>query len=367
MTAPASVEVEELRVVRGDRVAVEAGALEVLPGEVLALVGPNGAGKSSLLSAMALLLRPAAGQVLHRGARVDHLRGRALLEARRRLGCVFQEPLLLDRSVGWNVELGLGLRGAPAAERRRAAGRAMALLGIEGLADRRASALSGGEARRAAIARALAVSPDVLFLDEPFSSLDEPTRRALVSDASELLRGDGRSTVLVTHDRREALALADRAALLLGGRLVQVGQVAGVMGRPATEEAAVFLGFDNLFAGELVETSADGRVRVRLGGGVEVEATGLGPGAPPRSVVLRARPEDLALAAPGSSAALDSPGIAGAVARVVPEGFACRLTVEAEPAVVVVAAAKGLEAAGLGRGSPVTVALPPPEALLAYW
>jgi tungstate transport system ATP-binding protein len=217
----------EVRVRRGGRVVLEVPALDVWPHEVLGIVGPNGAGKSTLLQVMALLLAPDAGEVRFRGAVVDARRNP--VPVRRRLAVVFQEPLLFDTTVFENVASGLRLRGVARDVLRARVTTWLARLGIAQLAERPARTLSLGEARRASLARALVLEPELLLLDEPFSALDYPTRQALMSELPGLLAAARTTAVLVTHDPVEAQALATRAVALQAGRLVAAGAVDTVL------------------------------------------------------------------------------------------------------------------------------------------
>ncbi len=232
-----------LTVRRGRAEVLRGVDLELRRGEVTAILGPNGAGKSTLLAALAGLLPLAAGD----------------LECRGRLASAGQTAALARRSVRANVELALAWWGVPRGERRERATRALAALGAEDLAGRRATALSGGEARRVHLARVLAVEPDVMLLDEPFAGLDPSVRSELLYAVVDLLRDPGRATCLVVHDRAEAWALADRVVVLLDGRVVASGAPAEVLERPPTPEAARFLGFD----GELAD--AGGTLMLRPG------------------------------------------------------------------------------------------------------
>ncbi|MBW2276401.1 MAG: ABC transporter ATP-binding protein [Deltaproteobacteria bacterium] len=242
MSGEARVEARKVEVVRGGRAILDLDRLEVLPSEILAVVGPNGAGKSTLIQVLALLLRPDKGEVRITGEIVRPGREHAF---RYRLACVFQSPLLLDRTLRGNVELGLELRGVDPAERRRRLDRWLPLLGLDGLEERRVRTLSGGEAQRVNLARALVLAPEVLFLDEPLGGLDAPTRHSLMDELGPLVRDGAGAGLLVTHDRRVALALGDRVAVMLDGRVRQIGPPEDVFMRPVDLDVAHFVGVEN--------------------------------------------------------------------------------------------------------------------------
>jgi tungstate transport system ATP-binding protein len=227
-----------LQVRRGKSPVLEIPHLAVRAGETLAVLGRNGAGKSTLLQVLGLLVRPQAGELLYRGRPVA---ARERLQLRRRMALVFQAPLLLATSVERNVGLGLRLRRLPRAEVERRTRVWLTRLGIAQLARSDAGRLSGGEAQRASLARALALEPELLLLDEPFSALDAPTRAELIESLQRLIAAEGITTVLVTHDVREAVALADRIAVLDRGRLLQVGTAAEVLVAPAGPEVEALI------------------------------------------------------------------------------------------------------------------------------
>jgi tungstate transport system ATP-binding protein len=234
----ALIGIRGLAVQRNQRDALTIESLEIARGETLAVVGPNGAGKTTLLLALARLIQPSRGQILFDGRQLHEWDA---LEYRRRLSFVFQDPLLLDLSVEQNVGLGLRFRGLAREEIRRRAGRWLEQLGIEHLASRRASRLSGGEAQRVALARAFVLEPELLLLDEPFASLDPQTRARLMDDLSALLSGDRRTAIFVTHNLNEAARLGQRVAVIVDGRLRQVGPARQIKARPADEAVAAFL------------------------------------------------------------------------------------------------------------------------------
>jgi tungstate transport system ATP-binding protein len=209
-------------------------------GETVGVYGPNGAGKSTLLQALAGLLPLASGSLAFQSRTL----GRDLdpLSYHRRIGAVFQEPLLLHGSVAHNVGLGLALRGMARAEREPRVRAALEQFKIAHLADRNVARLSGGEAQRASLARALVLEPELLFLDEPFSALDQPTRRHLVKELGAILRTRRMATLFVTHDFAEAMALCDRCVLLDAGRVLQVDAPTRLLEHPCTDRVAEIVG-----------------------------------------------------------------------------------------------------------------------------
>jgi len=261
--------------------------IEIGPGEVVVLIGPNGAGKSTVLGALAGLL-PVTRGALDRDGRV---------------AAALQAPALARRSARANVEGALAWWGVPRRERRERALAALQAIGARALADRPAGALSGGEARRVHLARALALEADALLLDEPFAGLDAPTRAELLYDAASALRDTRRATLVVVHDRVEAWALADRVVVMLDGRIAADGPPAAVFGDPPTPEVAAFVGF----AGRLKEPG--GALRM-----LRPQDVALDENAPLRARVTRLVPvEDgirveLALAAGRLVATTPAPG-----------------------------------------------------------
>jgi ABC-type multidrug transport system ATPase subunit len=219
---------EHVTVRRGKRDVVRDVSVELRRGELVALLGPNGAGKSTLLDALGGALAPAAGEIERHG----------------RVAIALQAPDLARRSVLANVTLALAWWGVPRPERAARAREALAAIGAAHLARRPADTLSGGERRRVHLARALAVAPDILLLDEPFAGLDAETRANLLEDAVSALRSDRRATLVVVHDRAEAWALADRLLILIDGQLVAAGTPRDLLAKPPSLTVARFLGFD---------------------------------------------------------------------------------------------------------------------------
>lgn len=224
------IAVTNLRVQRDRRLVLEVPQIAVEQGEVLAVVGANGSGKSTLLQALALLI-PAEMTYRFEGQAVDQKRHS--LAIRRQTAVVFQRPLLTAGSVYENVALGLRLRHVPKGEIRQRVMHALEMFKVTDLAERPSHRLSGGEAQRVSLARALVLQPRVLFLDEPFSALDVLTRSALLQDLRRVLRSGGITTLFVTHDFTEILPLADRMAVLKDGRVIQTDRPSTIFRQPA--------------------------------------------------------------------------------------------------------------------------------------
>ncbi len=232
------IEIKDLQIQRDKQIALEIPGLSIQRGETLAVVGPNGAGKSTFLLALAHLLKPARGQILYEGKSLSQWND---LEYRRKISFVFQSPLLMDMSVEQNVALGLKFRGVTKEESRERVGKRMRELGIASLSKRRASQLSGGEAQRVSLARAFVLEPELLLLDEPFAALDPPTRAQLIEDLSLLLKEEYRTAIFVTHNLNEAAKLSHRIAVIVGGKLRQVGRAQQIKAHPADEAVKAFL------------------------------------------------------------------------------------------------------------------------------
>jgi tungstate transport system ATP-binding protein len=205
--------------------------------EKVAVVGPNGAGKSSLLLGLACLLRRETGTISFRGEPVMEHGETAY---RRKIAMVFQEPLLFDTTVLDNVAEGLRIRGKGRGEARDIARDSLELFKIGHLTGRSAHKLSGGEAQRVSLARAFAVRPELLLMDEPFSSLDLPTRIVLAEDLGRILHESGTAAIIATHDRIEAFHIVDRLVVMDRGAVVQQGSPKDVLEQPVNAFVAAF-------------------------------------------------------------------------------------------------------------------------------
>ncbi|WP_051688154.1 ABC transporter ATP-binding protein [Desulfofalx alkaliphila] len=219
--------VKNIKMIKGKRLILNVPALDIMEGEVLSLMGHNGAGKSTLLQVMALLQRPTEGQVFFCRQAVPRSN---TLYVRRQMASVLQDPLLLDTTVFKNVAVGLQIRKVPKSEINRKVMPWLKRLGIDHLANNSIRNLSGGEAQRVSLARALVLEPRVLFLDEPFSALDTPTRKAILSDLKEILQEKNITAVFITHDYREIPQLAQRVVELKEGHVIRMGRPDDILG-----------------------------------------------------------------------------------------------------------------------------------------
>lgn len=260
--------------------------LTVARGEFLSVLGPSGCGKTTLLNTLAGFVRPDSGTIRLAGADLTevppHLRG---------LGLVFQNYALFPHlSVADNVAYGLKARRIPKAERAQRVEEALRLVDLAGYADRRPRQLSGGQQQRVAVARALAIRPELVLLDEPLSNLDAKLRREMRVELRALQQRLGITMVFVTHDQEEALSLSDRIAVMNAGRVEQVGTPETVYQAPATRFVAEFLGAANILDGR----ASDGMLTV---GAVRIPWHGDRGGA----VTVAVRPERVRLGAAAGS------------------------------------------------------------------
>lgn len=229
--------VEGLKIMRGGVQVVDLPTFTVSAEEKVAVIGPNGAGKSSFLLGLACLVGRAGGRISFRGTEVAP---RDETAYRRRIAMVFQEPLLFDTTVLDNVAEGLRIRGKRRSEARNLGMESLELFKVSHLAGRSAHKLSGGEAQRVSLARAFAVRPELILMDEPFSSLDLPTRIVLAEDLGRILHESGTAAIIATHDRIEALRVVDRLVVMDKGTIVQEGRPADVIENPVNSFVAAF-------------------------------------------------------------------------------------------------------------------------------
>ncbi|WP_207592712.1 ATP-binding cassette domain-containing protein [Halomontanus rarus] len=277
------VTLESITKAYGDDTAVDDLDLTIRDGEILGIVGPSGCGKTTTLRTIAGFETPTAGRVLFDGRDVTHVP-----PERRNVGLVFQSYALFDTmTVRENVAFGLEMRDVPADERRRRADELLELLDIAEFADRRPRTLSGGQQQRVGLARALAIEPHVLLLDEPMTGLDAKLKTRLRTEIGALLADLEVTALYVTHDQEEAMAMCDRIAVLNDGHLEQLGTPADVYRRPDNAFVANFVGTSNVLEG----TITDGRLDL---GFTELDGSFDASG----DVRVAVRPENVAIGGP---------------------------------------------------------------------
>ncbi len=264
----------------GDQIAIDSLTLGVERGTVLALLGPSGSGKTTTLRLLAGFERPDSGEILVDGRDVTKMS-----PAQRRFGMVFQHYALFPHlTVGENIAFGLSERSAEQQKQRVAA--VLAMVDLEGFAQREVTALSGGQQQRVAVARALAPEPRVLLLDEPLSNLDPGLRERTRRELRQALSQTHVTTVFVTHEQEEAFALGDRVAVINNGALEQVGTARELYEHPETRFVATFVGRASVLSGTLVSSD-----RVRVGTGIEWPSETHGEVSAGAAVSVIVRPE----------------------------------------------------------------------------
>ena len=330
-------------------------ARTMAPGSILVLFGPSGAGKTTILRAIAGLLRPDRGRIVCDGHHwFDANADRFVPPQKRRIGYVAQDTALFPH-LTVRANIAYGLRAETPEARRQRTGELVHLVGARGLEGRFPQQLSGGQAQRIALARALAPSPTMLLLDEPFGALDAATRRELRTEVRAVLRDTGTSAILVTHDRLEALAMGDDLAVMIAGELRQIGSVPEVFRRPADPAVARSLGVETVLPAT-VESGGDALLSLRIGDGRLLAVGGEGC-APGDEVFACVRAEDVSLERGPSVAGSARNRLAGQVVRIEHEGPIDRVTVDCGFPLVAAITRQSREELSLIEGSPVTAAV----------
>lgn len=319
-TGPIILEVRNLQVKRGQALVLDIPQLAIEEGEILALIGPNGAGKTTLLHALARLQKISPGEIFFKGKKVSS--NHSEIEYRRRLTMVFQDPLLFDTTVFKNVASGLKMRGMGGEALTIRVQENLDRFGIAHLAHRSARKISGGEAQRVSLARAFALVPEMILLDEPFSSLDPPTREALIEDLEQILRQTRTTAIFTTHDRMEALRLSDRMAVMNEGRILQIGPPNEICNQPASQFVASFVGVETILHGR-VAGKRDGILVVSISGREIEAAADMEIGS---DVSLAIRPENVTLSVhPAREPSSARNALPGRIVKIVPMGFYFRI------------------------------------------
>ncbi|MDN7025596.1 ABC transporter ATP-binding protein [Methanoculleus sp. FWC-SCC1] len=337
-----------------DRVSLSLGqfalkdvSLTINEGDYYFIVGPSGAGKTVMLEAIAGLHQPGQGRVLLRGEDIT-----ATPPEKRRIGLVYQDYSLFPHmTVSDNIAFGLRLQGAKADAVRREVDALLRQFGIEHLAERHPLTLSGGEQQRVALARSIAVKPDILLLDEPLSALDPVTREKFMQDLARLHRERHLTVVQVSHERSEARRLGTRMAVIIDGRLVAEDRVATVLNAPKRPDVARFVGIENVLEGCVVENA--GGLAVVDVAGLRFEAvTGAAPG---ERVSLCIRGQDVGIALSENPASSSRNALSGTVAGLVGNGPLVDVRVDCGVAINALLTERSVEELGIRPGSGVVV------------
>ena len=324
-------------------------------GSVLVLFGPSGAGKTTIVRAIAGMVRPDRGIIRFGGETWNDIQyGIDVPPQQRRIGLVYQDAVLFPHlSARENIAFGLASRSA--AERGEVVLRLASMLGLTLVLDRAAPSLSGGEAQRVALARAAAAAPRLLLLDEPFASVDAPTRGRLRRDVGDLLRRTGTPAVMVTHDRTDAIAMGDQLAVIVNGRVRQTGTVADVFSAPRDLDVAQSLGIESVVPAT-IESEEDGMLTLRSGS-ARLRAANRGLSAGHGSVYACIRAEDVTLErtpAGGGSARNHLPA---EVVSIEPEGAVERVTLDCGFRLVALVTRQSRDEMGLAPGARVSAAV----------
>jgi putative spermidine/putrescine transport system ATP-binding protein len=345
------VRLEDLSRHYGPVVALDHLDLTLQPGELIALLGPSGCGKTTTLRLLAGLEDADTGRVIVGGKDIT-----GLSAAKRDMGMVFQAYSLFPHmTVRQNVAFGLRLRKVSSAQRDKRALEMLDLVGLSVQADRYPHQLSGGQQQRVALARALAIEPQVLLLDEPLSALDAKVRAQLRDEIRKIQLEVGITTLFVTHDQEEALAIADRVGVMREGRLEQLAPPTEVYSRPATSFVAEFVGLSNRLAGEV----RGGEVIVR---GCKLPL--VEQDTPDGPVVALVRPEAVSLASRAPESGTGDGPLTGTVIAITFLGATSRVTVDLGDTRVM-AQLPTSEATELAAGSRVVLAIRPDPVLVS--
>jgi tungstate transport system ATP-binding protein len=349
MTEPTPIlEAKNLEVRRGGALVLRVPSFSLKKGEFLSLIGPNGAGKTTLLQTLSYLLKPFQGEIFFEEKKVEA--NHSALEYRRKLAMVFQEPLLFDTTVFNNIASGLRIRGMEKNQIHSRVTEQLDRFGIKHLSTRSARTLSGGEAQRTSLARAFALQPEILFLDEPFASLDPPTRDSLIDDLRHILRQTQTAAIFATHDRLEALRLSNRIAVMNGGSILQIGPPEEVMNHPANEFVASFVGIETILSGKV--SRKDGGTFVASVSGRQIEAVGdaqLG-----EEVILCVRPENVTLLTAPSQEGTSARNIfPGKITKIIPLGLYQKVYLDCSFPLVAYVTNHSLEELSLTEGKEV--------------
>jgi len=308
----AAVRLNELTRRYGNHTAVDRFSLSIEPGSMVALLGPSGCGKTTCLRMIAGLVQPTSGEIYINSRPIGHVPIH-----RRDIGMLFQNYALFPHmTVAENVAFGLQARGIKAADATTRVREALRLVQLGGFEDRMPARLSGGQQQRVALARAIVIEPAVMLLDEPLGALDKGLREDMQVELRALQRRLGITAIMVTHDQEEALTLADKIAIMHGGRLEQVGTPADIYERPETRFVAGFIGVSNFFHGRIDRREPGGiRIATNSGAVLAVDTASDNQG----ELTVAVRPEAISVAPDDGLDGVNS--VAATIEQIVYRGY----------------------------------------------
>lgn len=331
----------------GERDILKNINLSIDKGEVFALIGPTGAGKTTLLRLIDLIDVPTSGEIYFDEVDTAESAG-VRLEVRRRMAFVLQKPVVFNMSVYDNIAYGLKWRGVGKSRLREKVSSVLEVVGLSADKNRNARILSGGEAQRVAIGRAIAIEPEVLLLDEPTANLDPVSASRIEELIASIIQHYATTIVMATHDMSQGQRLADRIGVLMNGELLQTGSSRDVFTSPRNREVAEFVGVENIIDGVIV--SGEDKVATIDIGGRFVEA--ISDYAAGEKVCACVRPEDITLAlSKAASSARNS--FTGEITRVVAAGPLTRVEIDCGFPLIALVTKRSAEELGLKKGKQV--------------
>jgi tungstate transport system ATP-binding protein len=313
---------ENIKVSRNGKLVLNIPEFSLGSNEIISLIGPNGAGKSTLLHSALMLTKFASGKIYFKNIKIST--SGEILEFRRSVSMVLQEPLLFSGSVFYNVASGLKFRGMSRSDIKPVVEKYLDMFGISHLSKRSSNEISGGEARRVSLARAFAVKPELILLDEPFSALYAPIRESLIDYIEKVLRETKTSAIIATHDRNEAMRLSDQIAVINNGIIEQISSPEVLMSFPVNEFVAGFAGTETILRGDFI-SGKNGLIKVNVNG-----KTFEMPGSVKSCccVTFCVQPENIIISTgiKGKTSARNN--FNGKISRIIPSGFLYKIYID---------------------------------------
>lgn len=346
------IEFEHVVMNFGEKEVLKDNSFTIQKGEIFTFIGPSGSGKTTILRLIDMLERPTSGTISIDGIDVSSLKDRDRIPIRRKMSMVFQKPSPLRGTVFDNIAIGLLYRSISQDEIKARVPEALERVGLKGYEDRKAGTLSGGEMQRVAIARAIATKPDILLLDEPTANLDPVSTEKIENLIFSLKERFGITIVLSTHDMVQGQRLADRIAVIIDGRIGQIGTSREIFYHPMNRAVANMVGVENIFEG-VIARNEGGVASIDVDGTSIIATTAFPPGTP---VVLYMRPEDITFHVRDGVKSSARNEFTGTITKVIPMGPNARLKVDAGIRLTAVITQRSYEELDLALGKETQLA-----------